>query len=44
MTADVSGFHVCPVLGLWQVSKEEHYFSYINFSNETFLLLCAAIY
>lgn len=28
MTADVSEFHVFPVLGLWQVSEGEHNFRY----------------
>ena len=30
MTTDVSGFHVCAVLGLSQVSKGEDYFCYLN--------------
>lgn len=38
MTA-VSEFRVCPVLGLWQVSKEELFFVVVilsDCSNETF--------
>lgn len=43
MTGDVSEFHVCPVLGVWQVSKEEHFFLVIliNVSNATFF--CVSI-
>lgn len=41
MRADVSEFHVCPVLV--QVSKEEHHFYYLNFNNETSCFLCVLI-